>query len=97
MKKLLAGILLSLSLSAIAYTPDFEVNRDEHNTITLAITNRSEETQLCSYTLSWFENTLNFKKYFGKLELQSNETKVLKLENDLYAKLSKITAHVECE
>lgn len=97
MKKTILALSLLSSVSAFAYTPEFSVSRDDNNTVTLTITNKNEETQICSYTLSWFENVLTFKKHFGRVVLVTNETGTIVVDNDPYSKLTKITAHVTCE
>ncbi len=97
MKKTILALSILSSFSVFAYTPDFSVTRDEDNTVTLTITNKSEETQVCSYNLSWFENVLTYKKHYGRVVLVSDETEIVTVENDPYSKLTKITAHVTCE
>ncbi|QDK40933.1 hypothetical protein DOM21_05570 [Bacteriovorax stolpii] len=97
MKKMILALSILSSFSVFAYTPDFSVSRDNNNTVTLTITNKSEETQVCSYTLSWLENVLTYKKHYGRVVLVSNESGSVSVDNDPYAKLTKITAHVKCE
>lgn len=97
MKKMILALSILSSFSVFAYTPDFSVSRDNNNTVTLTITNKSEETQVCSYTLSWLENVLTYKKHYGRVVLVSNESGSVSVDNDPYAKLKKITAHVKCE
>lgn len=97
MKKTILALSILSSFSVFAYTPDFSVSRDNNNTVTLTITNKSEETQVCSYTLSWLENVLTYKKHYGRVVLVSNESGSVSVDNDPYAKLTKITAHVKCE
>ncbi|MBC7713650.1 MAG: hypothetical protein H7177_09940 [Rhizobacter sp.] len=95
MKTLAALLLLTISASASAYVPLYDVQRVD-GAVQLTITNDNENVQICHYKFSWFEG-LNYKRFNGKIALLPDETKVFEIKNDRAARVMHLTADVECE
>lgn len=98
MKAFLAFSLFMFCFRAFAdYTPLIEVTTSKDKTIYVVITNDSGEHLKCKYSISWFVDMINFKKAYGKVALDANDSAEIALSNEPYAHLSKIKAKAICQ
>ena len=99
MMKLFLALTLLVSSTALfaSYTPLIEVSTSSDNTIHVVIVNDSGVDLHCKYSVSWFVNTLSFKKEFGQVDLLASGVAELAYPNDQYSRLSRINAKAICE
>lgn len=91
------SVLVFSSVSFASYTPYTEVTLGNDNSIHVQIVNDSGVDLNCKYSVSWFVNTLNYKKEFGQLSMSAGSVTELTYLNDQYARLSKIKAKAICD
>lgn len=97
MKTLLAlSVLTFSSISFAAYTPDIDVSVGNDKSVHVIITNDSGADLECKYSVSWFVNTLSYRKEFGQLSMSVGSVVELSYKNNQYDRLSKIRTKVEC-
>lgn len=98
MKVFLALSLLVFSAMSLAsYTPLVEVSLSDDKTIHVLIINDAGLDLNCKYSVSWFVNTLSFRKKFGKVWLPAGAETELVYQNDPRSRLSRIKAKAICE
>lgn len=98
MKSLLClSVMAFSSVSFASYTPLIEVSVSIDKTIHVILTNDSANDLSCKYSVSWFVDTISFRKQFGKTDLKSGESTELLYRNNEYSRLSKIKAKAICE
>ena len=96
MKSLLV-LLVLVSASAHAYSPEYKLTVTADKTVRLTVVgDESGSFSACKYSMSWFEG-LNFKKYWGHFNLDAGDVKNFEVKNDIATKIQHPTASVECE
>ena len=73
------------------------VSVDNNKTIHAIISNSSAANLTCKFTVSYFVDVLNFKKYFGKVTVAANSNAEVAISNDPFAHLSQVNARVNCQ
>lgn len=96
--KILTALLVLVSTSAFAeYTPVYEARVTSESTITLTVGNDSDATVDCGYKMSWFENTLSYKRVHGEMTLSPGDVVDVNIRKDIATKVSFLKASVVCE
>lgn len=95
--KFLAALLVLVSTSAFAYEPAFEIFVSSEKTITLNIGNDSDNVINCSYSMSWFENTLKFKRFTGTVMMNPWGAAQVNINKDISANVTFLKAKVDCK
>lgn len=95
--KFLAAVLVLVSASAHAYTPDYDISVTSPSTVTLEIANDSEYPIVCKYKMSWFENALTFKRFTGKITIAGGDVNNVSISKDIAARVTFLKAKVDCE
>ncbi|MBY0415932.1 MAG: hypothetical protein K2Q18_17300 [Bdellovibrionales bacterium] len=95
--KILIALTLFTATQAFAYTPKYQVEFDGDNVVSLVVENDSDKNLDCSYAISWVENVLTYKKFYGHFSFAPGEIFVLNKKNDPYSKLARLIGHVDCQ
>lgn len=97
MKLIIIALLALVSVSSFAVTlPTVETSVNEGHVV-LTLTNNEDVNLNCHYSVSWFVNTLNFRKEFGNISLAANSASAVSFKNDIYDHIAHVRAKVTCE
>lgn len=95
MKNVLFLLLISFQASA-GVSPEVVNSVDEKKTVTVAVTNETNNPIHCRWSVSWFESLLSYKRFHGDLDIAADSTEKLEFENDPYSNIYRLKSKFDC-
>jgi hypothetical protein len=98
MKKMIIALTLLSAVAAFsAETPSVGTRIDENNSIVVSVSNNDNVDLECKYSVSYFVNTLTYRRQSGEFELANGGVVQIGIKNDKFDNLSRVHAKVHCE